>query len=74
MKYKNRYKIAIGFGIGIAVTYILQNALLKEIYASKEIAKSFISGIVGGAVVGIIIWCISGLKNKTKNGEDTIVR
>ena len=54
MNKKNRFKTGLGFGIGMAIFFIIQNLFTNENQSTNQILKSVFAGLAGGAVSGVL--------------------
>ncbi len=68
---KKIFKAGLGFGIVMAIFFILQDVLTNENFTSKEILKSVVLGIIGGAVAGSLFGWLMGLFSKSKFVQKT---
>lgn len=66
MNKRNRFRAGLSFGIGMIVLFILQNLLTSDTQTSKEIIKTVVSALNGGAVAGLLFGWIIGIFSKSK--------
>ncbi len=71
MNRKNIFKTGLGFGIVMAIFFILQDVFTNDNLTSEEILKSIASGIIGGIVAGSLFGWLMGLFGKSKFINET---
>lgn len=60
----DKVKIGLVFGITMTIFFIAQHLLFSDNITSKEIFKSIISGVIGGAVAGFLfVWLMVKIGN-----------
>jgi hypothetical protein len=71
MNKRNRFRAGLGFGIAMAIFYILQNLLTNDHLTSKEIIKAVVSGLIAGLISGFLFGWLMGLFSKSKFVQET---
>ena len=66
MNKRNNFRAGLGFGIGMAVFFIIQNLLTTDHYTSKEIFKAVVSGLIAGLISGFLFGWFTGIFSKSK--------
>ena len=66
MSKKSRFRAGLGFGIAMAVCFIIQNILVHDLSTAKEITKVIVAGIIGGLISGLLFGWLIGLFIRSK--------
>jgi hypothetical protein len=71
MNKSNKVISGLGFGIFMAVFFILQSLFTTDSYTTNEVLKALISGLIGGTVAGVLFGWLSGILQKIKFKPET---
>lgn len=68
----NRFKAGLGFGIAMAIYFIISRLWINDIHTSTEILKSVVTGVIAGAVSGFLFGWMIGLFAKSKFVKESV--
>lgn len=66
MNKKNKFITGLYFGIGMTVFFIIQNLLTNDHQTTNLVIRAVASGLVAGAISGVIFGWLMGLFAKSK--------
>lgn len=63
---KFNLKLAIGFGVGVTVFFLIKDLWMLDDYTFKSIFISFLTAFITGFIVGLLFGFISGRMKTSK--------
>lgn len=66
MTKKERFKAGLNFGIAMTLFYIISDLVSKDNFSALSVVKIIFSGIIGGAVSGVLFGWLIGILTRSK--------